>query len=183
MKVIHPTHLLFMEPKHGPSEPIEDELTKMVDEIFATLKPTTSYRGCHTTPFGVNSDNRDYEHPTLPIIANSLSTYYVRYHRQDISPAEVANIQLMHKALDPDYYGLEGNHYLILHQRDPRYGKPFSNALYTGGRDMLVDTIYEVITEEAFDRLKSVGILWDDNIYELFHYHIDKNKNGYEIGA
>jgi hypothetical protein len=103
MRVNHPTHLLFLEPTNAPSiEAIEDELTKKVDYIFSTLIPTSAYRGSHRTPFGEQSDNRDYEHPVFPIISNSLATYYVRHHRQDITEDEVKWVEKIYDILNDE---------------------------------------------------------------------------------
>lgn len=107
MESNHRTHLLFIEPKNPPTEiPIEDELSVKVDFIFSQLVVGEGmYRGWHDTPFGEMSDYYDYIHPVFPLVSNSLAGYYIRHHRADISPKQLAWIEELYDILkDPDAY-------------------------------------------------------------------------------
>lgn len=88
-------YFMMIEPdKIGkPSNcPIEDELTEKVEFIFSNCKPTTSYRGWHTTNCGKMSDNKDWQLPN-GMITNSLCCYYIKYYRPFIPETEIMKIE------------------------------------------------------------------------------------------
>lgn len=107
MESNHRTHLLFIEPTNPPTEtPIEDDLSAKVDFIFSQLVVGENmYRGWHTTPFGEMGGFNDYVHPVFPLVSNRLAGYYIRHHRADISPKQLAWIEELYDILkDSDAY-------------------------------------------------------------------------------
>jgi hypothetical protein len=96
-------YFLMIEPDqtHEPTtEPVEDELTQIVDEIFALSSPATthSYRGVHFTKCGKTSDNKDWLLPN-GMITHSLITYYIRHYRHAIPESEIEKIKKVYKEL------------------------------------------------------------------------------------
>jgi len=173
MRVEHRTHLLFCEPKNPPTEqPIEDEMTAKVDFIFDTLVAEGGYRGFHTTPFGHNSDNKDYFHPFYEIVSNSLAPYYVRYHRADLTNSDIDNINILHAILSvepSEYYqsllqSFDKTIYVIAYRNpEKNYGKPQTYIVKVKSHlaiklyELFKGTFYEFISEEKFNELTDVA--------------------------
>lgn len=103
---------LMIDPQNPPAILAEeDELTRQVDAVMHLAIPFNCYKGVHTTPFGKESDNRDYKitmpKKEWPIITNSLAPYYIRHHRQDISQNDLQLLEHMVNALDIEVDGPE----------------------------------------------------------------------------
>lgn len=101
MQNLNPTCLLMIEPdKLGkPSKiPVNDEITKKVEEILASSKEGTSYKGCHVTKCGVESESCDLIILGI-IVTNSLAKYYVQYYRKYIPEGEIKKIHHIHNLI------------------------------------------------------------------------------------
>ena len=163
MKSTHRTHFLFIHPINPPSiEPIEDELTEKVDFIFSNLKPTQYYRGFHVTPFGKHSEPNDYGHDILPIVSNSLAPYYIRHHREDISPKQIEWIHELYEILKnaAAYYRIDVEkpvYYLKFYERDGvGYGNAMTYVLEAIGtldgiNHLIKNTFFKELTEQEFN--------------------------------
>lgn len=104
--------LLYMEPpaSEKAKEPIEDELTALVDLAMsqavggasnysavgmeAMFHPGSGFRGIHRTDCGAVSDNKDYKLEN-GMITNSLAPFYVRYYRESITGSDRRKLQLL----------------------------------------------------------------------------------------
>jgi hypothetical protein len=148
MESHHRTHFLFLHPKNPPSkEPIEDDISKKVDFIYAQLKPGCSYRGWHNTPWGASSHACDYIHPTFPIISNSLAPYYIRHHRQDLTEKQIAWIHELYNILKMrNYYQIKKKQIYYF----KTYERMSSGAEYDMGyRDALTYVVKIIGTKEG----------------------------------
>ena len=165
MKSNHRTHFLFIEPIHAPSvNPIEDELTGKVDFIFSTLKQSPEkYRGTHATTFNKWSDNCDYEHEILPLISNSLATYYIRYHREDISQKQIDWINELYQIVQNprDYYRINAEKtvyfFKFYEKAKDTYGDATTYAIKVVGskegvENLIKDTFFRELTENEFNK-------------------------------
>ncbi len=166
MQSYHRTHFLFIHPTNPPSEtPIEDEISKKVDFIYAQLKPGCHYRGLHRTPWGAISAPCDYVHDKFPIISNSLAPYYIRHHRQDITEKQIAWIQELYDILkNRNYYKIKKKqvYYFKIYERvssgtdsDQGYGDGLTFVLkiigtQEGVLDILSGTFFRELTEATF---------------------------------
>lgn len=162
MQTTHRTHFLFIEPEFEPTvEPIEDELTQMVDFIFSTLEVNGSFRGFHSTKYGISSDASNYKHPILPLISNSLAPYYIRHHRKDISSKILEWIPKLYNIvqdIDAYYYAIDTTkdvYYIRTYECSEMYGyyvTYLGKVIGTpeGIRYLLKDTFYDVLSEEEF---------------------------------
>ena len=163
MKSNHRTHLLFIEPANPPTTlPVEDELTEKVDFIFSQLVVGEGmYRGWHTTPFGVMSDYYDYVHPIFPLVSNSLAPYYIRHHRADISPKQLAWIEELYRITkEPaNYYQFEEKpvYYFKLYEKSENgYGDVCTHvvkaiATERGVQNILMNTFFRTLTQQVFE--------------------------------
>lgn len=94
---LNPTNLLFIEPKNEPTTPINDELTKIVEEEFANAKDHgPRWRGFHDCICGQMSSNHNYELP-CGLITNSLCVHYIRDHREEVPESELEKIRNIKK--------------------------------------------------------------------------------------
>ena len=95
-------YLLMIEPDqtHEPAkEPVEDELTQIVDEIYAVCRASEySYKGIHFTKCEKTSDNKDWILPN-GMITHSLICYYIRYYRHAIPASELEKIMKVYNNL------------------------------------------------------------------------------------
>jgi len=110
--------LLYIEPKKEEklSEPIKDELVKIVEKAIANSKSGTAnysdldndggkfregsaYKGTHSTECGERSDNEDYLLPN-GMITNSLAPFYLRWYRDSIPATEMKKLEAL-----KEYYG------------------------------------------------------------------------------
>ena len=165
MKSEHRTHFLFIEPIYPPSvNPIEDELTEKVDFIFSTLKQSEGcYRGWHQTPFDKQSDYYDYVHEVLPLVSNSLATYYIRHHRKDISQKQMDWIHELYSIVQnpDDYYKINAEkavYFFKFYERDKKmYGNVMTYAIKVVGtkdgvENLIKDTFFRELTENEFNK-------------------------------
>jgi hypothetical protein len=92
----------MIEPDHSGSpslEPVNDELTKMTQKLYAlTTTPDSGYRGCHTTKCGQHSDNFDHILPN-GVVTNSLCVYYMSHYRPYIPQEEIEKTRELYKRL------------------------------------------------------------------------------------
>ena len=183
----HRTHLLFIEPVNPPTEnPIEDNLTAQLDFIFSQLiVKAERYRGHFVTRFGKASDNGDYVHPVFPLVSNSLAGYYIRYHRADILPKQLAWIKELYGILkDPDnYYKLSGQLPITLSAEHGYYYKLYENpgksegygdactyvvkviGTEAGIQNLLKNTFFRVLSEKEFqEEIKTADEKFDHTI-------------------
>lgn len=102
-------YLLYIEPpkKERLSEPVEDELTLLMEEALERAAPGTSkysdleddltfevgpsYRGSHRTECGEGSTNTDYLLEN-GMITNSLAPFYLRWYRNSIPETELMKL-------------------------------------------------------------------------------------------
>jgi hypothetical protein len=102
-------YLLFIEPKlkEKLASPVEDELTKFMEEQLKNAKEGTSnysnlsdegnfvegfgYKGSHSTECGERSTNKDYLIDG-GYITNSLAPFYLKWYRNSIPLSEIMKI-------------------------------------------------------------------------------------------
>lgn len=91
--------LLYMEPKLAPIEPIDDLMTRFIQDCFdETIKgaanyssvgekehftPGSGWRGCHRCACGEVGGNHDYQLKN-GMITNDLCVHYISCHRDEI---------------------------------------------------------------------------------------------------
>ena len=203
MESNHRTHLLFIEPVNPPTEnPIEDDLTAKLDFIFSQLIVIKEiYRGHFVTRFGKASDNSDYIHPIFPLVSNSLAGYYIRHHRADILPKQLAWIKELYNILkDPDNYYLLSEILPITSVAHPvRYFKVYEKSDLTkmygdactyvvkvigteaGIQNLLKNTFFRVVSEKEFqEEIKTADEKFDHTIEgcsSVEVYDVLKNKS------
>jgi hypothetical protein len=163
MKSNHRTQFLFIHPVNPPTAlSIEDEITEKVDFIFSQLQITSGSRGFHVTPYGKMSDSDDYTHHELPIVSNSLATYYIRYHRADVSDKELKWIHELYQILhNQNYYKIKKKpvYYFKLYEKDESgYGNAMTYAVKAIGNTLGISTLlkgsfYRELSEPAFNEL------------------------------
>ena len=85
--------LLYIEPKKEDklSIPIDDDLTKMMEMALSKAKPTSRYKGWHTTDCGQRSDNREYLLEN-GMQTNSLAPFYLKWYRYSIPESEMKKV-------------------------------------------------------------------------------------------
>lgn len=101
--------LLYFEPKaeQKTKEPIDDEITKIVEKCFDRAKSGTAnysdlegdgsfseggaWRGWHTVDCGEHSDNKDYLLGN-GMITNNLCVFYLKHYRDAIPKTEINKV-------------------------------------------------------------------------------------------
>ena len=89
------THLLYIEPKEQPTEPVMDELTEKMEKEFAIAQeppPREFWRGVHYCICGERSTNRDYMLQG-GLKVNSLCVHYIRDHRSEVPESELDKLR------------------------------------------------------------------------------------------
>jgi hypothetical protein len=103
-------YLLYIEPKsmNKLSEPIDDELTQIMDmalskskigtssysnldDIEGRFRENSAFKGSHMTECGERSSNKDYLLEN-GMITNSLASFYLRWYRFDIPEIEMNKV-------------------------------------------------------------------------------------------
>lgn len=90
-------YLLYIEPKAVDKlqEPINDELTEMMEKALTKSKKGKAYKGTHRTECGERSSNCDFLLEN-GMITNSLAPFYLRWYRYSIPESEMNKVkQLM----------------------------------------------------------------------------------------
>jgi hypothetical protein len=186
MESHHRTHFLFLHPKNPPSkEPIEDDISKKVDFICSKLKPGCHYRGMHRTPWGATSSPCDYIHDKFPIISNSLATYYIRHHRQDIPEKQIAWINELYDILNKrNYYKIKKKqvYYFKIYERissssdtDMGYGDALTYVVKIIGTQ---EGVLEILSGTFFRELSESEFLQET---EQYHEKFDMEREGCQL--
>lgn len=91
--MIDPNGLLMIEPRNPSEPPIEDRFTDLAREAWERrVASRHSYRGWHTCACGACSDNREWWVDGR--LTNSLMVHYVREHRSEVPPEELAKLEV-----------------------------------------------------------------------------------------
>jgi len=96
-------YLLQIEPQHKKSEfPVEDDLTRKMEELLSTAEEGTyqsgkfdknsGWRGFHICVCGEWSGNKDLMLKSGHI-TNSLAAHYLRWHREDVPESEIQKLK------------------------------------------------------------------------------------------
>lgn len=98
-----------MEPKGKLKNPIDDELTKLVEFAFKKAKAGAAnysdedpnpeirfreggaYKGCHHCGCGEHGGNKDYMLEN-GLITNSLCVHYLQWHRDEINDNDIEKL-------------------------------------------------------------------------------------------
>lgn len=117
----NPKYLLYIEPNASEKmeNPLDDELTMLMEMALSKRKIILSYRGVHTTGCGEISTNHDYLLEN-GMITNSLAAFYLRWYRFSIPESE------MKKVLElQDFYKRKKFKIQLPESKIPRIGKRF----------------------------------------------------------
>lgn len=117
----NPKYLLYMEPKASEKleDPIDDELTKLMEMALSKRKIILSYKGRHTTECGEMSTCHDYLLEN-GMITNSLAAFYLKWYRFSIPENE------MKKVLElQDFYKRKNYKIQLPETKMPRIGRRY----------------------------------------------------------
>lgn len=99
MTNIDENHILFIEPKHSPTDPIIDDYTRRVTAAWrARVDSKTRYRGQHScTGRGCKAMSGNGEHTVGGgrFETNSLAIHYIACHRAEVPAEELAKIMTL----------------------------------------------------------------------------------------
>lgn len=93
-------NMLYINPdaEDKLKEPINDELTELMELALSRAKIYTRFRGWHRTKCGERSSNSDYQLEN-GMITNSLAPFYLRWYRYSIPEDDMLKVQEL-----KDYY-------------------------------------------------------------------------------
>jgi hypothetical protein len=94
-------HILYInpEPEDKLTQPINDELTKVMELALSRAKTYTRFKGWHRTKCGEKSSCSDYQLEN-GMITNSLATFYLRWYRYSISEDDMLKVQELKEYYD-----------------------------------------------------------------------------------